>query len=31
VKSYLRTSDELVGIFKTKIGKNVSRSDLDSS
>jgi hypothetical protein len=31
VKSYLRTSHELVGIFQTKIGKNVSRPDLDSS
>jgi len=31
VKSYLRTSYELVGIFQTKIGKNVSRPDLDSS
>jgi hypothetical protein len=31
VKSYLRTSHELVGILQTKIGKNVSRPDLDSS
>ena len=31
VKSYLRTSHELVGIFQTQIGKNVSRPDLDSS
>jgi hypothetical protein len=31
VKSYLRTSHELVGVLQTKIGKNVSRPDLDSS
>ena len=31
VKSYLRTSHELVGILQTKICKNVSGPDLDSS
>jgi hypothetical protein len=31
VKSYLRTSYELVGVLQTKICKNVSRPDLDSS
>jgi hypothetical protein len=31
VKSYLRTSHELVSVLQTKIGKNVSRPDLDSS
>jgi len=30
VKTYLRTTQELVGIFQTQIGKNVSRPDLDA-
>ncbi len=31
VKSYLRTSHELVGIFQTEIGKNIPRANLDLS